>query len=236
MVFVFPSNFALGSTKPNFLEIPIYWNSMQTRKIDSICFTNGQKKFPHMHLSLPHGQVDFKVLLISYEVFFLFWEELQQKNYNGPLWEELQLDRSLERRICNRFISWSLTKVGLGFVCRGVRWLAEGDGGEAGVNRPTWLWQKWQQPKPNIWVLCHWNCWNCRLVSAWRKILAVSLLRWRLLLLGSHSIYPSSHCRCCNVGTLWQLLVEGIFCCCYHNSLPYAHIIVTAEAKCHKYQ
>jgi hypothetical protein len=24
MVFVFPSNFALGSTKPNFLEIPIY--------------------------------------------------------------------------------------------------------------------------------------------------------------------------------------------------------------------
>jgi hypothetical protein len=32
--------------------------------------------------------------------------------------------------------------VGLVFVCRGVRRLAEGDGGEAGVNRPTWLWQK----------------------------------------------------------------------------------------------
>jgi hypothetical protein len=33
---------------------------------------------------------------ISYKVFFLFWEELQQKNYNGPLWEELQLDHLRE--------------------------------------------------------------------------------------------------------------------------------------------
>lgn len=186
-------------------------------------------------LSLPHGQVDFKVLLYFLWSFLSLLRRIATEELQ---WTTLRriATRSLERRICNRFISWSLTKVGLGFVCRGVRRLAAGDGGEAGVNRPTWLWQKWQEPKPNIWVLCHRNCWNRRLVSAWRKILAASLLRWRLLLLGSHSIYPSSHCRCCNVGALWQLLVEGIFCCCYHNSLPYGHVIVTAEAKCHKYQ
>lgn len=111
---------------------------------------------------------------------------------------------------------------------RGGRGFAKGTECETGGNRPAWLWQKWQTSDTNICNICSRHCSTCWPLGAWRKNLAIRLFVWWWLLLGSCILYSSSHCRNCNVGTCWQLLVEGLefksFLIVSHNDNSFAHV------------
>lgn len=126
-------------------------------------------------------------------------------NIPANISSKTNVKRAADRWMC--FFSCFL--VFLFFVGRCFGGFVEGDGGADRFNRQAGVWAERLQSCSDMGdVLSRLGAGGGH-SGAGTEDLVAGILMWRGVLLGSSALYSGAHCGYCNVGSCWELPLEG---------------------------